>query len=166
MLTASIASHAQVSLRVADAAWTSRVVELDPSDRLHDGPTAGRPIFFWTLIAGTQAALDRMREQGRLPIWHRWTTWVGDVVPAEETVEARDRIKLGVGILEVTGKLQLEVVERDGSFDWRTWSMKEHLAAGYWQVEVVDALGVPIPCVQSLSPPGGEGCKFLIRLTE
>ena len=65
-------------LVVAEFAWTNTVDSEKNFDRKYvdRGPTA--PIVFWTKVHATKEALDFLREDGRLPIWHKWFVSIED----------------------------------------------------------------------------------------
>lgn len=156
---------ADPSLIVADYAWTSDVVALEPTDRL-PSKVALQPLYLWLRIKGDAAAL-RMLEQNRmLPIRCRWTHYVGSRIEPDSFGTLVDEITVGVGTMDLLNKLSLEVQNKpDHNFDWRTWSMKNNTRYGAWKVDVVysDAARTPLLCS---SPRDGKPipCSFEIRV--
>ena len=113
-------------LVIAEFAWTNNVnSERNFDEKYVDrGPTA--PIVFWTKVHATKEALEFLREDGRLPIWHKWFVACGATVRFDVSRDPIDAIDLGGIPGEVVEQLQTEVDSR-GYFDWRTWSRKERV---------------------------------------
>ena len=151
------------AVEIAESVWTSSVENLQYTNRIEDGaivPVA--PICFWTRMRGTQEALDQLRAEHKLPIRHRWVRYVG-YEPNIDSLAPTDEITLGVGASRLVSKLRREVANR-GWFDWRTWSMKEHLTPGKWQVSVVYRNGEPVLCSSDGAVP--TPCRFFINVGE
>jgi len=132
-------------LEVAEVAWTAAVQDLQFTNRYAD---AGRvplaPICLWMRMRASQKALAQLKAQGKLPVRHRWIRYSGYDADVE-TLKPTDMIDLGVGTPEVLTGLEREVNDR-GWFDWRTWSRKENLIPGKWEVEIVYSTGEPVLC--------------------
>jgi hypothetical protein len=101
--------------------------------------SSGSPLYFWTQVQGTSAALATLRSKHALPIQHVWSLVVGT-----DSLGARS-IPLEVGNPETIDKLELEVGKQK-FFDWRTWSHKIWLVPGIWQVRVTDSAFHPLSC--------------------
>ena len=134
------------SVLVADAVLTSGVLDRQPIDQLPQ-QLSKRPLYLWTRIEADAGALRELELKGMLPIRHRWWRTGGIIPTPERGGQLIDEIVLGVGKAEVIGRLNHELMER-GFFDWRTWSMKEHITPGTWEVEIVysDPASTPVAC--------------------
>ena len=158
---AAFAPAAAQSLVVAEYAWTSGVQDLQFVDRLPP-KIAVKPIYLWMRIEADAGALSELEAKGMLPIRHRWLRYGGAAVSYEGGGRLIDEMVLGVGQADVVGRLKREVAERN-LFDWRTWSMKEHMRRGEWVVEVVygDEAATPVQCrLDAARPPAP--CRFRI----
>lgn len=146
----------EADLTVVEVAWTSSVVNRQPTDRVQP-ESRPRPLYFWTRLRGGAATLETLRREGKLPIVHQWvrSTILGQ--EGEELDPAQDDGKdLGVG--SIRGSAGLTATVNDfGSFRWRTWSNKESVTAGTWTVTVRYANGDPVLC-------SGEPCQWSITL--
>jgi hypothetical protein len=141
---------------VAEAHWTSRIDDGGTYGRTLAHASANHPLYLWTRLKGTGAALAELRAKGKLPIRHQWTSSTGTLrIPSAVEVPT-DAITLDVGRPESFDPLQLEVTSR-GFFDWRTWSMKQRAFRGLWVVSVVYANGEPVTC-------DGIPCRYSIRV--
>ncbi|WP_448873885.1 hypothetical protein [Desulfobulbus propionicus] len=149
---------------VADYAWTSKVVALEPTDRL-PAQVSPQSLSLWLRIEGGAKALQVLQERGMLPIRCRWIHYAGTRI-SFETGKLIDEIKLGVGTRELVNKLLLEVRNKpDHNFDWRTWSTKNRARYGDWRVEMVysDPARTPMLC-RSQEGGGLIPCRFEISI--
>lgn len=149
-------------LRVVEVTWARGVSGRSPVEPLPADHVASKPILFWTRVAGSEEALEVMRSEGRLPLWHRWESWIGHEIPDVDTLTPDDEKELAVGGIDFPDSLAREVAIL-GRFDWRTWSRKRHVWPGVWAVQVVDARGDPLPCDPGLIL-NQRGCRFMITL--
>ncbi len=117
-----------------------------------------RPLCLWMKVKGEQWALDRLREMGKLPIYHKWFRETYFSYQAEGSQLMIDEIPLDVGREDLIGKLGLELHHR-GFFDWRTWSRKENICKGKWLVRVVYRDNTPVVCQDT-----GRKCEFHITV--
>ena len=125
----------------------------------HFGRTAPLgPVWLWTELCGTQSALNTMREQGRLPIWHRWYVSCGRRLELDTIQEPIDEVNLHIAGRQVLEDLLIEVKARR-FFDWRTWSRKRNISPCTYHVRVVDNQGEPLYCTQL-----DGACKLEITL--
>jgi hypothetical protein len=158
----STALHAQEDtalVEVADAAWTSNVANLQFTDRYGNGETMPQsPIYLWTRMKASERALAQLRTAGKLPIKHYWRRYVGTGTDLEKL----DAISLGVGNPEVVRGLEREVTE-NGYFDWRTWSKKDHVRSGGWEVRIVYNDGKPVLCADH-DGPTMVPCRYYVWL--
>ncbi len=84
----------------------------------------GRPLYLWMKLDGTQAAVDRLRTEGRLAIEVHWTRDAGAGAPNLVT-------ELTVGRPDLAPTFA-EQVRRKGSFEWHSWARKDALSRGKW----------------------------------
>ena len=150
---------------IVDHAWTSKILELEPTDRL-PSKVARQPLSLWLRIEGSAEALRKLEQRGMLPIRCHWIHYAGTRISQEGSGTMVDEIVLGVGTKELLGKLALEVQNKPGhKFDWRTWSTKNRTRYGDWEVEVVysDAAGTPVLC-QAANEEKPTPCKFAISV--
>jgi len=153
------------SVVIAEHSWTSKVVEMQPADRL-PAVISPQPIYLWLRVEGDAEALRKLEERGMLPIRCRWIHYAGTRISQEGFGTLVDEIKLGVGTSALVHKLGLEIQNKPNHcFDWRTWSMKKRARYGDWEVEVVysDPARTPMLC---RSEDGGEPvpCRFEITV--
>lgn len=122
------------------------------------------PLFFWTRIRGDRSAFERLVADGKLPIRHVWTRRVGSASAAERQLAENELDALAVSLSEridtaitdgaVLRKLGIEV-SANGNFDFRTWTKKENLGGGVYEVSVFYRDGSRVDC--------GDGpCRFRI----
>jgi hypothetical protein len=110
------------------------------------GPTAQQgPLYLWTRIKGSTKALAILEAAGKLPINHSWYYFPGGVYGGREDAIQTDAIDLSDSRADKIKALRLELAQRT-FFDWRTWSMKEHVHRGYWAVTLMYADGDPVRC--------------------
>jgi hypothetical protein len=130
-------------LEIAEIAWTYAVgKDKNPVTRYYKSPPAGVPLVLWMKLKGRRGTLDKLwKREGKLGIWHLW--YYNDQ-PVEQ-------IYLDLGNLETLGQLFLETnLSGDGTFTWRTWSIKPNLGAsggrGLWRVRVLYDDMTPVMC--------------------
>ncbi len=112
------------------------------------------PIYFWTVLSGTEETLKLLRNKARaFPIWHRWT-YVGMFGSSPDVAEVADRDAeaIPIGSIRHWPALLSEVVSA-GKFDWRTWSGKKHLRMGGYRVTVMCGKNTPLKC-------NGKECTY------
>ena len=145
-------------LVVAEFAWTNTVDSEKDFDRKYvdRGPTA--PIVFWTKVHATKEALDFLREDGRLPIWHKWFVSCGATVRFDGSSDPIDAIDLGTIPGDMFDQLQTEIDNR-GYFDWRTWSRKERVSSCFYTIKVVDNKDSILYCEEIR-----DDCELTIKL--
>lgn len=143
--TGQAAGPGKDQLYVAEFAWTNRVTaERDIEQRFTDtAPVA--PIMLWTRMVGSAKALDLLREQNRLPIWHQWYVSCGAEVDFTGAARPIDEVDLRIEGTAILDALAQEVRSRE-FFDWRTWSKKERVTGCRYTVRIVDNRADPIYC--------------------
>ncbi len=142
-------------VQVAEYAWTNRVDDGAYAEVYQDTAPLG-PLYLWTRLHAEAPALETLRHEGKLPIRHKWFKCVGSRLVYEITTTPVDAIDLAVGDPRQLELLASELHGR-GFFDWRTWSMKEHLRRGLWVVRLVYADDSAVKCNGS-----DERCEFAI----
>ncbi|MBM4268238.1 MAG: DUF2914 domain-containing protein [Deltaproteobacteria bacterium] len=155
-------SAQQPGVWIADAKFGRAVVAREVKNSFTRSPEVVAPVSLWMRLEGSEGALDRLRREGRLPIFHKWYFQTGTDLDFEGTTDPIDFIDLDVGRKDRVPELKLEDGER-GYFDWRTWSVKQNTHPGSWLVEVVDAKDDPVPCAESLRDRQGD-CTFQVRM--
>ena len=120
------------------------------------GPTA--PIVFWTKVQATKEALEFLRKDGRLPIWHQWFVSCGATVRFDGARDPIDVIDLGSIPGDIIDQLQIEIDNR-GYFDWRTWSRKERVSSCSYTIKVVDNKNSILYCEEIR-----DDCELTIKL--
>lgn len=155
--TAIPAAWAQVDdLTVIQAVWTTRIgSDKQFVGKLSDGSPA-KPLYFWTRLQGGPEALERLRQEGRLPIVHQWVHSTAVEQTVDEVDPDQEGTHLSVGSIRGTGGLA-SMVDASGAFRWRTWSLKQSVAPGTWTVTVRYATGEPVMC-------GSRACRWSIEL--
>jgi hypothetical protein len=133
---------------VIDYAWTHAMNGKIPGSRLSP-PDATPPMFLWTKISGNEQALARLAAN-QLPLHHVWSrkTVVGRFgSPASEITDERNVGIAGErpGTTTLVDKLRWEI-DTNGRFDWRTWSRKDNIGPGDWEVRILDHDRKPVRC--------------------
>ena len=132
-------------LYVKDFAWTNQVTADRTVDQKFTDVAPISPITLWTRVVGSQKALDILRAQNRLPIWHQWYISCGAEVDFLSAARPIAEIDLKIDGDDVLDALETEVQSRN-FFDWRTWSMKENVNGCRYTVRIVDNQSDPIYC--------------------
>lgn len=118
----------------------------------------GQPLYLWMTLGGGQAAVDRLRSEGRLAIDVHWTR-----EGAEASAGAPNLVtEVTVGRRGMAPTFA-EQVRRQGRFEWHSWVRKDALSRGRWTVSLTYPDGRPVLCVSAPggSAPGGP-CRFSI----
>lgn len=152
--------HAEEQLIVVkQTAWTNHVDKKSRQvEKTYQNTAPVAPLYLWMRVTGGEAALAQLKEEGKLPIRHKWFLERLIGTTPEGVTTMLDDINIPAGANRLLEQLQYEVNQR-GFFDWRTWSMKEHIRRGLWRVRVVYADGEPVLCGQENVP-----CEFAIRV--
>ena len=145
-------------LVIAEFAWTNTVNSEKDFDRKYVDRAPTAPIVLWTKVHATEEALQFLREDGRLPIWHKWFVSCGATVRFDVSQDPIDEIDLGSILRETVEQLQTEVDNR-GYFDWRTWSRKDNVSSCWYTVRIVDNRDSILYCEEI-----GADCELTIRL--
>ncbi len=130
--------------------WARGVVERAPT-QAHDGTRPRAPLYFWMIYEGREAALEYIRKNGTLPIYHKWSVRIAGKLELErpdQLYTEKITIPLAVGDKARKNLLALEdSLKNAGKFQWRTWSMKKYVSKGQWKVEVLyEEDGQPVQC--------------------
>lgn len=147
-------AHADPLLTLVEFRWTNHVTAAQCGDT-YDGTAPLQPLYLWMRVRGGREAFSQLKADGKLPIRHRWFKVVGTKVRYEQSTDA---INLDVGS-DATLQPLLTALAAHGSFDWRTWSMKEHVSSGSWLVRLEYAKGDPVLCGDDHHP-----CEFEIEI--
>lgn len=146
----------EARLTVEEAVWTSGINEQNHGAAYSQTAPVG-PLYLWMKVKGSNWALQRLQEAGKLPIYHQWFRHSIIGVSAEGVTTMIDNIMIPAGDPALAGQLETEISSR-GFFDWRTWSMKDHIRQGKWVVKVVYADGTPVLC------EGNKACEYAISV--
>lgn len=143
-------------ITLRESIWTDKVNERQFSQP-HPGTADVVPIYLWMRVVGTKKALSQLKEEGKLPIHHKWYNLGLTGYNQDGSYPMIDDIKLDAGKESLVHKLDLEVSMRGGYFDWRTWSMKKNIRQGQWRVDVVYNNNKPVLC-------GNNACVCYIEI--
>jgi hypothetical protein len=146
----------EARLTVAEAVWTSGIDERDHG-AVYDRTAPVGPLYLWMKVKGSNWALQSLQEAGKLPIYHQWFRHSIIGVSAEGVTTMIDNIRIPAGDPSLADQLETEISNR-GFFDWRTWSMKDHIKQGKWVVKVVYADGTAVLC------EGDQACEYAISV--
>ncbi|MDQ1277056.1 MAG: hypothetical protein QG555_95 [Thermodesulfobacteriota bacterium] len=130
--------------------WVRDVKKDRNPGETHDGSEPYKPFYFWMAYEGNEAALKYIKKRGSLPIWHRWSVWIGGygmVEQPDHVYVEKESLPLSVG--NDSGRIYAALkgrVKSGKNFSWRTWSMKESISRGQWRVEVLYDDGSPVNC--------------------
>ncbi len=139
-------------IQVEDARWCSGV---NGDNRQCQNPVTAsstataevnyKPLYLWTRISGKEAAISKLERCGKLPVYHKWYV-IKYYGAGKEKAQLIDEIPLCAGgekhhgkcrsVSQVANLLRLELRER-GFFDWTTWSYKQRVYRGSWQVRLL-----------------------------
>ncbi len=113
-----------------------------------------KPLYLWTRISGKKAAIDKLEHCGKLPVYHKWYV-IKYYGLDNEQAQLIDEIPLCAGskkhqgkcqsVADVVRKLRVEFSKR-GFFDWTTWSYKQHIYKGVWQVRLLYQDNTAVMC--------------------
>lgn len=112
---------------------------------------AGRPLYLWMTLNGTQAAVDAMRSGHPPKIQVHWVREGSNGAPNLTT-----ELPIGRAGLADTFEQQ---VRRKGFFEWHSWARKVTLPRGTWTISLTYPDGRPLPCA-----PAAEPCRFKIEV--
>ena len=159
VLSASTTALATDSLiTVSEFAWTDKIADGQYVAK-YDATAPLQPIYLWMRLRVETAAFDTLCAAGKLPIRHKWFHSLGSALMFEDTQCLTDAIPLAVGDVSQLQPLKREL-DHQGFFDWRTWSMKEHIRPGMWIVRLVYADNTPVLC----GDDGQQPCEFSIEI--
>jgi len=144
----------EARLTVEKAVWTDGV-EARSHGVVYSNTAPVAPLYLWMKVTGSEWALQRLQEAGKLPIYHQWFRYSVIGASSEGVTEMIDNIKIPAGSRNLVGALESEINHR-GFFDWTTWSMKENIRRGKWVVKVVYADGSAVLC------EGDKACQYEI----
>lgn len=131
---------------VSEFAWTNAVnSERNYVQKYRANAPSTEPIILWTRVRATPEAMDDLRGEGRLPIWHKWFVSCGSTDMFDGTTRPTDAIDLSISREAVLLKLQTEVDSR-GFFDWRTWSKKNRVSSCWYTIRIVDNRNRAVYC--------------------
>lgn len=156
LLLVATPAHADDLTWIAEWTWSTRIVDRQPRNRIRE-TREGQPLYLWLRFRGEDAALDHLREQGKLPIVAQWFWYPLDSAIAEGEGELIDPVNLSVGRKAKVAALEREIRAR-GWFDWITWSVKRNAISGFWEVRLVYADNTPVLCTPRLA------CSFTIEV--
>lgn len=114
----------------------------------------GQPVYLSMTLAGSQAAIDRMRADGVLRVQVHWVRENAATVPGAPNLVT----DLTIGRPGLTGALEQEV-SRKGFFEWHSWARKDMLGSGTWTVSLTYPDGQPLSCGADAQP-----CRFTINI--
>ena len=101
-----------------------------------------RPICFWAEVKGTQEVLAKLKEEGKIPLQHRWT--FEEASGLKTASKAGEPINVAINP-QTLQKLKWEIESsEDHTFNWRTWSRKSNFYVGTYTVEIEFADGSPV----------------------
>lgn len=133
-------------IEIADVAWAQ---DVNKETRQPVAPiyktTPGNRLVLWMKIKGSEAALNQLASQGKLPIRHKWYRDSIMGTEAEGVKTPTDEVEIPAAKQGVIDKLRDET-RAMGYFTWRTWSSKEKTNRGTWKVRVVYADNTPVLC--------------------
>jgi hypothetical protein len=111
---------------------------------------SGGPVYLSMILAGGEAAVDRLRAAGRLAVEVHWTRDGGG--PGAPDLVTR----LNVGDPALAPLLAAQVA-RAGRFQWHSWARKDTLSPGRWTVSLTYADGSPVLCGAGAA---AQPCRF------
>ena len=148
-------------IEIADAVWTQDVnKETRQPVAAITKASPGNRLVLWMKIKGSEAALNQLASQGKLPIRHKWYRDSIMGSEAEGVKTPTDEIEIPAAKHGVIDKLRNEA-QAMGFFTWRTWSLKEKAYRGTWKVRVVYADNTMVLCGSASGP---QACEYKIEV--
>ena len=148
-------------IEIADTVWTQDVnKETRQPVAAISRANPGSRLVLWMKIKGSEAALNQLASQGKLPIRHKWYRDSIMGSEAEGVKTPTDEIEIPAAKRGVIDKLRNEA-KAMGFFTWRTWSFKEKANRGTWKVRVVYADNTPVLCGSASGP---QACEYKIEV--
>jgi hypothetical protein len=148
-------------IEIADVVWTQDVnKETRQPVAVISKANPGKRLVLWMKIKGSEAALNQLASQGKLPIRHKWYRDSIMGSEAEGVKTPTDEIEIPAAKRGVIDKLRNEA-RAMGYFTWRTWSFKEKTNRGTWKVRVVYADNTPVLCGNA---SGAQPCEYKIEV--
>jgi hypothetical protein len=142
---------ASSGLEVAQWRFSNRL-GVDPNQPPPGNIVAGKPLYLWLVLDGTQTAVDDMRANLDLGIVVHWARDSASGAPDLVT-------RLTVGRPELADTFEQQV-RRKGFFEWHSWARKDTLSPGDWSISLTYPDGRPLSCGQDAHP-----CQFQIKVS-
>lgn len=161
LLSAPSVQAEQALIEITHAVWTDGVNKATRQyAREYQEQAPVGSLYLWMRIKAHQGALDRLVSEGKLPIRHQWyrESLLGVLSEGSAEMEMIDDIAIPAARKILARSLQTEI-NRRGFFDWHTWSVKQKIKSGTWQVRVVYADNSPVLCGEEHKP-----CEYLINV--
>lgn len=157
MLPTDIILGDEARLDIEKAVWTNRIEDRNYEETFSNiAPVA--PLYLWMHVKGSKGTLQRLLDDGKLPIHHQWFYHHPHIgVIYDDEPKMIDNIMIPAGNRDLVGKLEREISNR-GFFDWSTWSMKENITPGTWVVKVFYANGDAVLCNSD------KACEYKIKV--
>ncbi len=150
------------NIEITQAVWSANVnLNTRDAGKALSGTAPLAPIYLWNMLRGSAEAIAQIKTAGKLPIRHKWfrTSYSGVTAQGVET-PVIDDIALHAGYKSLLEQLEGEV-NRQGYFEWRTWSRKINVSRGLWTVRIVYADNEPVMCGEMVTR---KPCEFQITL--
>ncbi|OQW93907.1 MAG: hypothetical protein BWK79_08705 [Beggiatoa sp. IS2] len=158
-LTELSAEDANDVLQISEICWTNGInPETKTPMEIYREIAPKSPVYLWMKIRGGKRALEALSKNGKLPIRHKWFSYIGTRPYFDSTKEPTDTIELTVGKRETLSELNAQL-DNQGFFEWRVWSGKENARTGWWRVDVVYADNEPVFC-------GKDPCTYNILVKD
>ncbi|MBF0329925.1 MAG: hypothetical protein HQL10_12265 [Nitrospirae bacterium] len=147
----------EAMITIVKAVWTSGIDDTKNPVKIYENSVSQpRRLYLWTKVRGGSEALRVLKNEGKLPIRHKWYSYIGPTAEFDDSREPIDAVNLSVGKKEKLNRLASEV-DIKGGFDWRTWSMKVNIHEGWWKVRIVYDDGENVIC-------DGNPCEYVIQV--
>lgn len=151
-LGCAVATANADGLLVSRATFAGGVENREPAPAIPAGEGAGAgPLWFWSEIQALPETLERLREEHRLPLQHRWYKNVAGIPGPDQRADFYRYLE-EIDAPTIAG-LTREADAR-GFFTYRTSSCRSFLRPGNWTVIVTDAKGARLSCLD------GSSCRF------
>jgi hypothetical protein len=123
-------------LTVVDHAWTNRIDQASKQFGIRYTQKApAKTLYFWTKMKGGSESLEWLLKHGKLPIKHEWTYSDYFIQDFDEIDPENEKKLLTAG--DIKGARNIKgLIDKNGSFRWRTWSRKDSVRRGKWWVTI------------------------------
>lgn len=144
LLSHTLAAYAE-EFQISRGSFAGAIHDREPAPPIRPGVSvAPGPLWFFAEIRASEATLEHLRSEGRLPLQHRWYKNLPGDIAGDDVVPDFTWPLEEINETKVSG-LAVEA-RRHGFYSYRTASCRANVPKGRWTAKVTDALGNSLPC--------------------